>query len=137
MEEALFIKYKNTSQAQQDSRPSLAPNDQSEDANIVRAYKTEAVQGFVDLYQPNLSDDEYKKAMIRYANHNVQEFATIIKKQREHAIFFQNITKNIFQMNVELKKQINFLEKEAQINKTKRELKEERALKRKNAITKG
>ena len=144
MEEALFLKYKSTSQAEQDPDiasnitggdvrclPSLVKNDQSEDANTVRAYKTDAVQGFVDLYRPKLSDDQYKDGMIKYGNHNVKEFAKLLKEQREDA----RLTKNIFLMNIELQNQINFLEQEARINQSKRLLKEERALKRKNAVT--
>ena len=118
MEEALFVQNSATQIIDNDLLPALTKNDNGEIANQVKRFKQTIVQDYCQSYigDPHKFFIEFRKETQSGLN----------------GLVLQNNT--LYQQNLNMKKQLDFVESELQIMKDQRMSKEKRALKRKNAI---
>lgn len=119
MEEALFCQSKSVSIIDNQLVPFLAKNDQGVMAKQIEGFKQLVIQDYLETY---IGDS--RKFLTRFREETLGHLNNIIK---------QNYT--LYQQNLDLKKQMNFVESELQFMKEQRLLKAERALKRQNAIS--
>jgi len=117
MEEALFCQNQATDIIDNHLVPALAKNDKGELANKITIFRKTVIQEYLESYI-----EDSKKFLISFRNETMNHLAVILK---------QNYT--LYQQNLDLKKQMDFVESEMKVMKDKRLLKEQRALKRKNA----
>lgn len=119
MEEALFCQRESTNIIDNQLVPFLTKNDQGAVAKQIEAFKQVVIHDYLESYIGNP-----RGFFERFTKETMGHLNTIIK---------QNYT--LYQQNLDLKKQMNFVESELQFAKEERLLKAERALKRKNTIT--